>query len=67
MFKIGHREISIREQNITKQASQMCGRLESKLGQLNEKHWNLMGRGHQEAADMVEQEMEKYQELFVQS
>ena len=64
MFKIGKREIPIREQYITEQSSQMCGRLEAKLGQLHERHWNLMGRGLQEAADVVEKEMEKYHELL---
>ena len=38
-FKLGNREISIREQYLTAQASQMCGRLEAKLEQLNERHW----------------------------
>ena len=57
----GNRQISIREQYITEQASQMCGRVEAKLGQFNENHWNLMSRGHQEAAAMVEKEMEMYQ------
>ena len=32
--------------------------------QLNERHWNLVGRGLQKAADQVEKDMEKYQELL---
>lgn len=44
MFKIGSREISMREQYTVEQASQMCGRLGAKLEQLNERHWNLMSK-----------------------
>ena len=54
IFKIGNREISVREQYIAEQASQMCGRLGAKLEQLNERHWNLMSRGLQEAANVAE-------------
>ena len=42
----------------------MCGRLEAKLEQLYERYMNLMGTGLQEAADMVEKGMEKYQVLL---
>ena len=42
----------------------MCGRFEAKLEQLHERHGNLMSRGLQEAADLAEKEMEKYQELL---
>ena len=64
MFRTGNREISMREQYIADLASQMCGRLGAKLDQLNERHWNLMSRGLNEAADIVEEEIEEYHELF---
>ena len=37
VFKIGNKEASIREQYVTEQPSQMCGRFEAKLEQLNER------------------------------
>ena len=64
MFRAGNRELSIREEDEVEQASQMCGRLEGKPQQLHERHWNLTGRGLQEAAGQVEKEMGKYQELL---
>ena len=60
MFKIGNREISIREQYIAEQASQLRGRFEAKLGQLRERHWNLMSQ----AADKVKREMERHKGLL---
>ena len=64
MFKTGNREISMRDQYIAEQASQLCGRFEAKLGQLHGKYWNLLSSGQNDAADMVEKEMEKYMELL---
>ena len=54
----------MREPYIAEKASQMCGRLGAKLEQLNERHWNLVSRGLQEAADAAEKEMEKDQDLL---
>ena len=47
----------MRDQYSAEQASQLCGRFEAKLGLLPE-------CGQNEAADMVEKEMEKYEELL---
>ena len=63
-FRMSNREISTRQQYISAQAHQMCGRLQAKIAQLYERYYNPMGRGLQEAADIAEKEMEKYQELL---
>ena len=52
-FRIGNRERSMREQYITGQSVQLCGRMEAKLQQLVERHYNLLRRGLQEAADLA--------------
>ena len=53
-FRIANREISTAKQYTTEQASQMCGRLEAELEQPKERCLNFVGRGLQEAADVVE-------------
>ena len=42
----------------------MCGRLEAKLQELSDRQYNLLGRGEEDAADQVEREGDKYQELL---
>lgn len=52
--------------NEVEQAIHMCGRLETKIEQLSERHWDLLGvlgRGLQDVADQVESEKEKYEEF----
>lgn len=42
----------------------MCGRLSRKIEQLSERHWNLLGLGQQDLADVVEKEQERYEQLL---
>ena len=51
MLRPGNRELPIREEYAVEQASHMCGRLEVRLQQLNERQWKIMGTGLQDLAD----------------
>ena len=62
-FNTGNREQLNTVEYVVGQAMQMCGRLETKIEQLSEKHWDLLGRGLQDVADQVESEKEKYEEF----
>ena len=56
-FSPGNRELSFGQDYEAAQANQMCGRLDAKIQQLVERHYNLLGRGIPEAADAVEREI----------
>ena len=49
----GNREVSMGPECIKTQAAQMCGRLYSKIDDMKEEEWNLLGLGDQDSADSI--------------
>ena len=56
-FRKGYREVSMRPEYINMQAVQMCGRPHTKIEDMKEQEWNLLGLGDQDSAGRSEREV----------